>query len=409
MENVLVVYICHLCQKEVSNSRNLRDHILRIHTGNIEKSVVLTTFHSNKFISKKFINNNPEVKYSRRVECSGCHELFGCIKELGTHFFNHILRKRPIEEGTSSNSNSNNCTNKKISLNKGKQVHTFDFQLISNINIQNGPKFTMEDMKSLSPMYSFRFQGSCYPINNDADTVIANNQQGSTATLPVTASDQERCLLRTIRYTLQDFVSKYRRKSPIIPSNHERTFFFDRVMPIINYFADNSGTVHFEWGEKMIMSLQAVTLSVAFVAKVGLKRIVLQKKKSTAFSEISNPNYADGIEYLTTTGVVDEERIVVECSSGGHEENIQHTYDDSLRLTKSLTAMLVLKAYKRPNASYKPFCKLKTIGIQCIKRTLTLFIYYSWMKKRSWWLKKREVQMYRFVSMKYLTLCKFLN
>jgi hypothetical protein len=63
-------------------------------------------------------------------------------------------------------------------------------------------------------------------------------------------------------------------------------------------------------GEKMIMSLQAITLSVAF-------------------SEISNPNYADGIGYSTTTGVVDEERIVVECSSGGREENIPHTYGDS--------------------------------------------------------------------------------
>ncbi|KAI8378273.1 hypothetical protein EDC96DRAFT_494130, partial [Choanephora cucurbitarum] len=42
----------------------------------------------------------------------------------------------------------------------------------------------------------------------------------------------------------------------------------------------------------MIRSFQDVTLSVAF-------------------SEISNPNYADGIGYPTTTGVVGEERIVV--------------------------------------------------------------------------------------------------
>lgn len=106
----------------------------------------------------------------------------------------------------------------------------------------------------------------------------------------------------------------------------------------------------------MIMS-QAVTLSVAF-------------------SEISNSNYADGIGYSTTNGVVDEEWIVVECSSGGHEENIQHTYGDSLRLVKSLIGMLVLKAYKRSNASYKTFCKFKTIEIQCIKRTLTLVILF---------------------------------
>ncbi|KAG1441747.1 hypothetical protein G6F56_011350 [Rhizopus delemar] len=77
-----------------------------------------------------------------------------------------------------------------------------------------------------------------------------------------------------------------------------------------------------------------------------------------------------------------EERIVVECSSGGREENIQHTYGDSLKLTKSLTAMLVLKAYKRSNASYKTFCKFKTIGIQCIKRTLTLFILFMDEEKK---------------------------
>lgn len=65
--------------------------------------------------------------------------------------------------------------------------------------------------------------------------------------VPDSASGEEKCLLRTIRHTLQDFVSKCRRSSPVVPTNHERTFFFDRVMPIINYFADNCGTVVFEW------------------------------------------------------------------------------------------------------------------------------------------------------------------
>ncbi|KAI9269337.1 hypothetical protein BDA99DRAFT_416008, partial [Phascolomyces articulosus] len=29
----------------------------------------------------------------------------------------------------------------------------------------------------LSPMYSFRFQGTCHPVNNDVDVVIVNNQK----------------------------------------------------------------------------------------------------------------------------------------------------------------------------------------------------------------------------------------
>lgn len=117
---------------------------------------------------------------------------------------------------------------------------------------------------------------------------------------------------------------------------------------VIKYFLLNRD-------EKIIMSRQAVTLSVVF-------------------SESSSPNYADGIGYSTTAGVVDEERIMVECSSGGREENIEHIYDDILKLVKSLTAMFVLKAYKRSNVNYKTFCKFKTIGIQCIKRMLTLFV-----------------------------------
>lgn len=177
--------------------------------------------------------------------------------------------------------------------------------------------------------------------------------------VPDSASGEEKCLLRTIRHTLQDFVSKCRRSSPVVPTNHERTFFFDRVMPIINYFADNCGTVVFEWGEKVIMSLQAITLSVAF-------------------SQSSNANYADGLGYSCTTGVMDEERFVTECFSGGHEENIQHTCSDSLKLTKTLTVMLLPKAYKRPNATYKSFRKFKTIRIQCIKRAPTLFVLYMY-------------------------------
>ncbi|KAI9488091.1 hypothetical protein BDB00DRAFT_849955 [Zychaea mexicana] len=393
MENVNIVYACHSCQKELSSCRSLRDHLIKVHKLNFEFEQIYQKRGKNfdNFISKKYIDTHPELEYTRRFECSSCRELFGCIEELGEHFCKHIQpknpKKRPVKEGTSSNSSSSNSSKKKVSLNKGKKLHTFDCQLISKINIQNGPKFTLEDMKRLSPMYSFRFQGARYPASSDIDVVIANNQQEQRrltslnrhpeslrilrlalnckdvdeledfhfGKVPVTASKEERGLFLCIRHTLQDFVSKCRRKAATVPTNHERTFFFDRVMPIINYFADNSGAVYFEWGEKKIMSRQAVTLSVAL-------------------SQTSSPNYADGIGYSTTVDVLDEERIMIECSSGGREENIQHTYGDSLKLVESLTSMLVLKAYRRCNANFETFIKFKTVGIQCVKRTLTLFI-----------------------------------
>ncbi|KAG2209403.1 hypothetical protein INT45_008062 [Circinella minor] len=70
-------------------------------------------------------------------------------------------------------------------------------------------------------------------------------------------------------------------------------------------------------------------------------------------------SYADGIGYSTTVGVLDEERIMVEWPSGGREENVQHTYGDSLKLLKSLTAILVLKAYKRCHAKYTTFFQVQ--------------------------------------------------
>ncbi|CDH53866.1 predicted protein [Lichtheimia corymbifera JMRC:FSU:9682] len=72
--------------------------------------------------------------------------------------------------------------------------------------------------------------------------------------------------------------------------------FIDHAVPILNYFADNVGVICFEWGEK-IVSHHAVTLSIMDC-------------------EGETPNYADGIGYATRAGILDDERILVECSSG---------------------------------------------------------------------------------------------
>lgn len=71
------------------------------------------------------------------------------------------------------------------------------------------------------------------------------------------------------------------------------------------------------------MSRQAVTLSIMDC-------------------EGETSNYAGGIGYATLAGILDDERILVECSSGGREENLQHTYGDSLKVLESLTAPIFL-------------------------------------------------------------------
>ncbi|KAL1926849.1 hypothetical protein VTP01DRAFT_5495 [Rhizomucor pusillus] len=55
------------------------------------------------------------------------------------------------------------------------------------------------------------------------------------------------------------------------------------------------------------------------------------------FLRVQIPNYADGIGYATTIGVMDDERTTVEASPGGKEEDSSHTYGDTLKILESLT------------------------------------------------------------------------
>ncbi|KAI8094666.1 hypothetical protein BDF21DRAFT_409218 [Thamnidium elegans] len=77
--------------------------------------------------------------------------------------------------------------------------------------------------------------------------------------------------------------------------------------------------------------------------------------------------FADGIGY---TG--QDERLLMEASSGGLEENLDHTLGDSLKLLENLTAILNTYRAKYLNSDKTTFSKLKVFGIQCVKTTITL-------------------------------------
>ncbi|KAI7869251.1 uncharacterized protein EV154DRAFT_398211, partial [Mucor mucedo] len=77
--------------------------------------------------------------------------------------------------------------------------------------------------------------------------------------------------------------------------------------------------------------------------------------------------YADGIGY---TG--QDERLLMEASSGGLEENFDHTLGDSLKLMENLTAILDTYRSKYLNSNKTTFSRLNVFGIQCIKTTITL-------------------------------------
>lgn len=76
---------------------------------------------------------------------------------------------------------------------------------------------------------------------------------------------------------------------------------------------------------------------------------------------------ADGIGYTGQDGC-----LLVEASSGGLEEELDHTLSGSLKLVEKLAAILNSYRAKYPNSNKITFVKLEVFGIQCIKTTITL-------------------------------------
>ena len=75
--------------------------------------------------------------------------------------------------------------------------------------------------------------------------------------------------------------------------------------------------------------------------------------------------YADGIGYSG-----EEERLLMESSSGGLRENVGRTLGDYLKMLGNFVEMLNTYRSKYQNCNKMTFSKLKVFGIQCIMTTI---------------------------------------
>ena len=82
------------------------------------------------------------------------------------------------------------------------------------------------------------------------------------------------------------------------------------------------------------------------------------KSRKTMQSTSSNP---DGTGYSTKTGIMDDERVIFEASSGPRRKDLQHTYGDTLKNMEALTSIIMLKAYKLSNARFSTLTRYKSI------------------------------------------------
>ncbi|KAG0905025.1 hypothetical protein G6F62_011353 [Rhizopus arrhizus] len=120
-------------------------------------------------------------------------------------------------------------------------------------------------------------------------------------------------------------------------------------------FENHHQNIHFEWCEKKTKSLQT-----ALFLSIDIQR--------------ATSCFADDLGYSTLVGHMDDKRVVFDASSGGANEDQNHTQDDALKLIRILTSILVLKAYALKNARFETFIKYMAISIQLIKRKITLSV-----------------------------------
>lgn len=76
----------------------------------------------------------------------------------------------------------------------------------------------------------------------------------------------------------------------------------------------------------------------------------------------------DAICFSITVSYCDQERLTVESSSGGSEEHVIHTQDDSLKLLEAMTLQLKQRTYQYKYTSLKTLLECRALGVIVVKR-----------------------------------------
>ncbi|KAI8354971.1 hypothetical protein B0O80DRAFT_450269 [Mortierella sp. GBAus27b] len=157
-------------------------------------------------------------------------------------------------------------------------------------------------------------------------------------------SPEEQQLIRIIQLVLTDFSGKCSR-NPAFQPKSERTFWVDRVVPILQSLADQTGRLGFEWCDKMESSTSTETW-----------------KANNSVQFIDGRGYdSDGRNWMA-----------LEASSGQYAEKVEHTINDTIKDTQ--TAIAILKAVVRRNqySRFTTMTQFLAFTVQSVCRTLTL-------------------------------------
>ncbi|KAI9103133.1 hypothetical protein DFS34DRAFT_646516 [Phlyctochytrium arcticum] len=170
-----------------------------------------------------------------------------------------------------------------------------------------------------------------------------------TTDLPSGDNRAERLWL-AMRYTLTDFTQKATSSDR---PKHERTTWVQRIVPIFDSLAFNTGLIRFTWCEYTMMGRFTTTMEDNDFTARACK-------------------LADGLGLDPTT---DSEIVIMEASSGvagTAREHMAHTLEDTLKLLESCVHSLKTEFLSHKDASFATMTQRKILGVQYIGGKITL-------------------------------------
>ncbi|ORE11785.1 hypothetical protein BCV72DRAFT_197078, partial [Rhizopus microsporus var. microsporus] len=166
--------------------------------------------------------------------------------------------------------------------------------------------------------------------------------------LPSTMSSIETQFTRIAQFILTDYANKCNR--PVeYTSKGERTFWIDRVVPLLQTLDDQTGFVGFEWCETVAdEQLESNTVPECWVH--------------------GNVRYLDGLGYDRKG----RSKIVMESSSSPTAEKMDHTLNDTIKNMHNSIALLEAVIRRNHHARFTTMTKIRAFSLQLICTTLTL-------------------------------------
>ncbi|GAN01524.1 hypothetical protein MAM1_0008d00957 [Mucor ambiguus] len=376
---VHVRYCCSYCQRPLTDSTRLRNHLSKIHNihvPSISRGKRRFDALSITYVNKLGYGQNQDI--NEEYGCPACFSHFPEISSLHSHIQEvHVKQNNEHVSDQSEEDDNTNATLVSITTDSGKSI---DFSATHNIYEHHLPKLPRYCLKLLEPIVTVALPSNKRLNKKMRDEITKENRkqrelhtlqsftnvkafllaalEQSIGTLPrwiwtqtnedIANISHEYQLLQTSKFILTTFADNCTQKKQQ-KTNSERTYWIRHIVHIFQSFANQTGYLQFNWCESQTKQHA--------LAEINLNNWI----KPTS-------RFCDGLGF----DWLDKERLSMEGSSGQHEEKIDHTISDTAKQISNTISTLKGFTMANMDASFETLRQVKIFGLQAIERTITL-------------------------------------